>query len=163
DTATLLMKRIRSGDVTTRAGYWNPMVTQQDIHRAMASPLSSATCTPQDVQAAIPGFSASPTRVAPPRWTDKTYIEGWTLGRDFIPYYPGVCYLGTDEAERKQQTCFIGGGRQPGGGLYFSRKDPCLNTESTVGPYFEWDGGGSNWVFKDCLLPTPPVGLPYPD
>jgi hypothetical protein len=30
-------------------------------------------------------------------------------------------------------------------------------------PYFEWDRSGSNWVFKDCLQPNPPVGLPYPD
>ena len=38
--------------------YWNPMVTQQDVQRAMAYPLASAPCTPDDIDAVISGFSA---------------------------------------------------------------------------------------------------------
>jgi hypothetical protein len=162
DAAGSLIQRIQSGAVTARADYWNPMVTQQDIHRAMAFPLASAACTPRDIAAVIPGFTAA-TDAKLPRWTDQTYIEGWTLGTDFIPYFIRVCYLWTGADDSKQQSVFIGLGTVPGQSSYLERSDTCLNLTGTVQPYYEWQSATNSWQFKRCLDGNPPVGMPRPD
>src|SRR5262249_909972 len=58
DRAESLIDAINRRHSKTRRDYWNPMVTQQDIERAMALPLASASCTAQDIAAVIPGFTA---------------------------------------------------------------------------------------------------------
>ena len=158
-----LLTAIRNGSVTSVPGYWNPLVTQEDLHRAMAAPFSSISCTAQDIQRIIPGFVALPPGAVVPNWADRTYIEAWTLGTDFMPYFTRVCYRWTGSAESKQQTAFIGLGTTSGGGTYLQRTDSCLNTNETDQPYFEWDSGANSWSFKKCLDALQGVGLPYPD
>jgi|ERR1700733_450240 len=161
--STEIFALIKSGAAAPHAGYWNPMVTQEDIQRAIATPLASADSTAEEIQSVIPGFSAMPSGVALPQWTDKTYIEGWTLGTDFIPYFTRVCYLWTGDADSKQQTVFIGQGPTGGEGSYLKRTDTCLNTQRTDQPYLEWNNGAKTWELKKCLDPLPGVGLPFPD
>lgn len=161
-STTDVIQQIRTGVVTAKAEYWNPMVTQQDIQRAMAYPIASATCTPKDIQAILPGFSAMPSGIPLPRWTDSTYIEGWTLATDLIPYYTRVCYLWTGKEDSKQQTVFIGLGPVAGLGSYLQRTDTCLNLFGTMEPYYDWRGSTDSWAFDKCLDPLP-VGIPYPD
>lgn len=163
DESRELFAAIMAGSAKARAGYWNPMVTQEDVQRALALPLASATRTPKDIDAVIPGFVAMPTGVALPKWSDKTYIEGWTLGTDFIPYFTRVCYLWTADANSKQQTVFVGLGTVGGSGTYLQRTDTCLNTLRTDQPYFEWYAAANAWAFKQCLPSISGVGLPYPD
>jgi hypothetical protein len=163
DQSRALIQRIQTGAVAARAGYWNPLVTQEDIHRAMAFPLSTATCTIQEIQTVLPGFTPVPSGVQLPSWNHKTYIEAWTLGQDLLPYFTRVCYLWTGDANSKQQTVFIGLGADTGQGSYLKRTDTCLNTVHTDQPYYEWQGGSNTWAFNRCLGPNPPVGLPYPD
>jgi hypothetical protein len=163
EQARLLIQRIRSNTVTAQADYWNPMVTQEDIHRAMAFPLASASCTADDIRTVIPGFTATPSGVTLPRWTNKTYIEGWTLGTDFIPYYTQVRYLWTGDANSKQQTVFVGLGTVPGKGGYTVRTDTCLDNNGTVQPYYEWQANTNSWKFNNCLNSLPTVGPPHPD
>jgi hypothetical protein len=142
-------------------GYWNPLVTQEDIQRAMATPLASAPCTRQQIQDVIPGFVPTPSGVPLPVWSEQTYIEGWTIGTDFIPYYTRVCYLWTGDQSSKQQTAFIGLGVNAGQGNYLQRTDTCLNTQETDQPYYTWSG--DQWLFNQCLPKIPGLGLPYPD
>jgi hypothetical protein len=163
DATKDLVHKLRTGTAATKIDYWNPMVTQEDIHRAMAAPLASASCTSADIDAVIPGFKAYPAGVPLPVESDKTYIEGWTLGTDFMPYYTRVCYLWTGDAKSKQQTNFIGLGTVAGQGTYLQRTDTCLNTKQTDQPYYEWETASKSWVPKKCLPPIPGVGLPYPD
>jgi len=162
-TAKSLIEKIKSGAAKAREDYWNPLVTQEDIHRALAFPLADAPCTPADIDAVIPGFAAMQSGTGLPRWSDRTYIEGWTLGTDFIPYFTRVCYLWTGQADSKQQTVFIGFGTVPGQSSYLQRTDTCLNMTGTVQPYYEWQSQTSSWVLNRCLEPNPPVGLPRPD
>jgi hypothetical protein len=162
NTTKSTIESIRGG-AAKPVEYWNPMVTQQDIHRAMAFPLASAACTPKDIQAVLPGFTAIPSAAVLPRWSDRTYIEGWTIGTDFVPYFTRVCYLWTGKADSKQQTVFIGLGTNTGQSTYKVRSDTCLNMVGTVQPYYEWQDGTNSWVFKQCLPNNPPVGLPKPD
>jgi hypothetical protein len=156
-----LIRRIKTGEMTARTDYWNPMVTQQDIHRALAFPLAYANCTAQHIQAVVPGFTAKPVGTLP-RWTDKTYIEGWTIGMDFIPYFTRVCYLWTGESDSRQQSIFIGQGLTPGQGSYLNRRDTCLNLTGTVQPVYDWNSKDQTWLLKKCLERNPPVGLPRP-
>jgi hypothetical protein len=153
-----LIRRIKTGEMTARTDYWNPMVTQQDIHRALAFPLAYANCTAQHIQAVVPGFTAKPVGTLP-RWTDKTYIEGWTIGMDFIPYFTRVCYLWTGESDSRQQSIFIGQGLTPGQGSYLNRRDTCLNLTGTVQPVYDWNSKDQTWLLKKCLERNPPVGL----
>ena len=163
DGSKSLAERIAKGETKARAGYWNPLVTQEDIHRAMAFPLADAAHTPDDIAAVIPGFAAMQSTENLPRWSDRTYIEGWTTGTDFIPYVTRVCYLWTGSKDSKQQTVFIGFGTVPGQGNYLQRRDTCLDTSGTVQPYYQWDAAANDWVLSTCLTPNPPVGLPKPD
>lgn len=142
-------------------GYWNPMVTQEDIHRAMAFPLAVAPCTASDIQAVIPGFVAMPEGASPPDWSDQTYIEGWTLGTDLIPYWTRITYLWTGDASSQQQSVFAGLGLNAGLGNYLQRTDSCLNTNETAQPYYQ--SSNNEWVLDQCLPPLQGVGLPYPN
>src|SRR5262249_30655319 len=110
DSSMQLIQRIKEGPVRAMPSYWNPMVTQQDIHRALAYPLASAPCTSSDIQALLPGFIPMPAGVALPSWTDQVYIEGWTLYIEVVPYRTRVCYLWTGDDNSKQQSIFIGNG-----------------------------------------------------
>lgn len=163
DNSRKAVEAILSRQAEARPGYWNPLVTQEDIQRAMADPLASADCTADDIEAVIPGLVARPSGVALPRWSEKTYIEGWTLGTDFIPYYTRVCYLWTGDASSKQQTVFAGLGTTAGQGTYLVRTDTCLSTTGTTQPYYEWQVAKDSWVLNRCLDQNPSVGLPYPD
>jgi hypothetical protein len=143
--------------------YWNPMVTQQDVQRAMAYPLASAPCTPNDIDAVISGFSAVRSGAGLPSWSDNTYVEGWSIGADFVPYFTRICYLWTDDDASKQQTVFIGVGARSNESPYSTRSDTCLNTNGTVQPFYEWQSETNVWAFRACIEPAPPVGLPHPD
>jgi hypothetical protein len=156
---------IKRGETQASAsGYWNPMVTQEDIQRAMAFPLAQSNCTLADIQAVIPGFVPVPANVPTPRWSDQTYIEGWTLGTDFIPYWTRVCYLWTGDASSQQQSVFVGLGLNAGQGNYVQRTDSCLNTNETAQPYYKYPSSGSGeWTLNQCLPALQGVGLPYPD
>jgi len=160
--AESLMHSIRSKQAQPR-DYWNPMVTQQDVQRAMAYPLISGSCTPADIEAVISGFAAVQSGAGLPRWSDQTYAEGWSIGADFVPYFTRICYLWTDDARSKQQTVFIGVGARSNENPYSSRTDTCLNTNGTAQPYYEWQNDTSDWLFRACIEPAPPVGLPHPD
>jgi hypothetical protein len=92
---------------------------------------------------------------------NMTYIEGWTIGTDFIPYYTRVFYLWTGDAYSKQQTVFIGLGVNAGQGSYLQRTDSCLNTRETDQPYYAWSS--NQWLLNQCLPKIPGVGLPYPN
>ena len=159
---TAIVNRIRSRELTAQsAAYWNPLVTQEDIQRAMSSPLASARCTLEDIQAVIPGFTPLPAGVTPPSWNYRTYIEGWTLGTDFIPYWTRVCYLWTGDVNSKQQTVFAGLGLISGQGTYLERSDTCLDTVGTTQPYYVFTNGA--WNCQQCQQPLPGIGLPHPN
>ena len=158
-----LLNRIRNGESQAVTHFWNPLVTQEDIHRAMAFPLASASCTVADVQAAIPGFVPVPHSVPLPEWTNKTYIEAWALGTDFIPYWLRVCYHWTGTKESKQHAVFVGYGTNPGNNSYLDRSDTCLDTSHTDLPYYKWDDNTSTWALTKCADPIRGVGLPHPD
>jgi hypothetical protein len=156
-----LRARVKHATTPAQGGYWNPMVTQEDIQRAMAAPLVSAPCTLQQIQEIIPGFVPLPNSVPLPAWSKQTYIEGWTIGTDLIPYYTRVCYLWTGDSHSKQQTVFIGLGVNAGQGSYLERTDSCLNSHGTDQPFYVWSS--NQWLLDQCLPKIPGVGLPYPD
>jgi len=157
-----LLGTVKAGAAVKRPAYWNPMVTQQDIHRAFAFPIAFAKCTSKDIQKVLSGFTAVPSGTPLPTWTDKTFIEGWTLGLDLIPYYTRICYHFTGDKQSKQQSIFIGLGVDPGSGSYFKRSDTCLNTSQSDNPYFEWDDA-LGWNLKYCLPSETGIGVPVPD
>src|SRR5262249_18544812 len=139
-------------------GYSNPLVTQEDIQAALATPLSSLPCTVADIQAIIPGFTPNPSNVSIPVWTNQTYISGWTIGTDFIPYITSVYY---DYDRKLQQTIFVGLGTSVGLGSYYQRQDCCLSASQTDIPQYYW--ANSQWVATCCDGNIPGVGLPRPD
>lgn len=164
DGTRKLIERVRKREsLTQQSAYWNPLVTQEDIQRAMAFPLASASCTLQHLQAVIPGFTPMPSGVPTPQWNNQTYIEGWTLGTDFIPYWTQVCYLWTGDENSKQQSVFAGLGLNAGLGTYLQRSDCCLDMNGTTQPYYTYPASGpGSWTLSQCQ-PSFPVGLPYPD
>jgi hypothetical protein len=166
-----LIERIRKGDVQGMAGGVNPdpnpMVTQQDLHRAMASPLASKSCTVEDIQKVLPGFAPMPAEVPLPVWTDRVYIEGWTLWNDAVPYRTRVCYLWTGDTDSKHQTVFIGQAidvaadpARPSWNAYLGRADACLSTSGTGIATYKWTCEQWTWSSN---IPGPNVGLPHPD
>ena len=140
----------------TPAEYSQTLVTQKDILTAVANPLASALCTLTEIQALIPGFLPTPGGTLP-EWTDQTFIEGYTIGTDFIPYYTLVYYWYTGG---KQQSIFIGLGPSPGRSTYDMRQDCCLFASYTDLPQYYWQ---DNWVASCCYPRLQGVGLPYPD
>jgi hypothetical protein len=141
------------------------MVSQRDIQYAMANPLSSAPCTLAQIQALIPGISYPLPQPPLPAWTDKTYIEGMTIGCDPIPYWTQVWYWWK---YRHQRTSFVGYGVEAGTGTYNDRIDNVLYADFFTSPVYKSNGQGQ-WLFDQCLLlykgrPCyPGVGLPRPD
>ncbi|HEY1648917.1 MAG TPA: hypothetical protein VGF96_13125 [Terracidiphilus sp.] len=159
-----LLKNVKAGRAVNHPAYWNPLVTQQDVQRAFKFPIASAKCTIEDIQKVLPGFTAEASPKTPlPTWSNKLYIEGWTLGLDLIPWYTRVCYNWTGDKHSKEQAAFVGLGQGPGDGSYLKRMDTCLNTYRTDMPCFEWDAPSESWRLKCCLPPLRRVGLPYPD
>jgi hypothetical protein len=159
-----LLQTVKAGRLANEFKYWNPLVTQQDIMRAFAFPLASATCTVEDIQEVLPGFTASPRPLPPlPTWSNRLYIEGWALAIDLIPYRLRVCYNFTGDDRSKQQSIFIGWGQNPGAGSYFKRTDTCLNPSGTDMPYFEWNDASGWGDPKFCLPFLAGVGPPVPD
>jgi hypothetical protein len=173
DSSHELIGKIRKGAVegvscgVTRDP--NLMITQEDIHRAMACPLASESCTLGDIQEVLPGFSVpKPDGVELPTWPKQLYIEGWTLANDAVPYRTRVCYLWTEEdTNRKQQTVLIGqptdgppDPARPSSNAYLGRSDACLSATGTgLANYqstrekWEWNSNQSG----------PGIGVPYPD
>jgi hypothetical protein len=43
------------------------------------------------------------------------------------------------------------------------RGDTCLNPNGTVQPRYEWNWAINGWEFRECVVPPPPVCLPFPD
>jgi hypothetical protein len=174
DSSHKLIERIRHGDVqgatcgVTRDP--NPMKTQEDIHRAMACPLASASCTPEDIQAVLPGFVVpKPGAVPLPTWPYQLYIEGWTLYNDAVPYRTRVCYLfaGDKDPNSKQQTVLIGqptgdmlpNPARPSGNAYLGRSDACLGAKGTGLANYVWTCEQWEW---DSNQPGPAIGPPRP-
>ncbi|HVE67591.1 MAG TPA: hypothetical protein VNB64_03315 [Solirubrobacteraceae bacterium] len=142
----------------------NPLVTQEDLQGALASPLVSHTCTVEQIQAVIPGLVPTPS--APlPVWTDKTYILGWTIGTDFIPYRTLVYYWYT---YGRQDSYFQGLGLEPGQGTYAAMQATCLHSDhadpsqdySDFPQYLFVNG---DWTPQCCDGNLPGVGVPRPD
>ncbi|MGH8065227.1 MAG: hypothetical protein ACRERE_08305 [Candidatus Entotheonellia bacterium] len=123
----------------------------------MAKPLASASCTLPQIQALIPGIRPTPS--APlPQWTDQTFIVGWTIGTDFIPYYTRVYYWWS---YKHQRTEFIGYGTQPGKSTYNDRQDTVLYASYTTNPVYTWQN--NQWQQTGCNLCLNGVGIPRPD
>jgi hypothetical protein len=139
----------------------SPMVSQRDIQTAMANPLASAPCTLADIQAVIPGISHPSVQPPPsslPQWTNKTYIQGWTIGCDPIPYFTQVWYWWD---YKHQRTSFIGYGLTNGTGTYDDRIDNVLYSNYFTSPVYKWNQGQWN---PSCPIPCfPGVGLPQPN
>jgi hypothetical protein len=142
----------------------NPMVTQEDIQRALAAPLASAPCTLQQIQALIPGLVPTPGGSLPV-WSDQTFIRGWTIGTDFIPYNTVVYYW---YSYGQQQSSFFGLGLEPGKGSYEDMQRTCLysfagepSKDYTDIPQYAFAKG--NWTPQCCDGKIPGVGVPRPD
>lgn len=142
------------------AAFANPLVTQEDIQRAMANPLISNPCTVGDLQAIIPGFIPNPVGATIPVWTDQTYIEAQTIGMDLIPYPTTVYYW---YSYGKQQSIFIGLGLENGQGNYYERQDCCLFTTYTDVPQYLWNQNQNAWTPQCCDGTLQGIGLPVPN
>jgi hypothetical protein len=137
----------------------SPMVTQRDIQTAMANPLFSAPCTLEQIQALVPGITPPPNPMLPlPQWTNQVYINGWTIGCDFIPYYTQVWYDYNIPCQRSE---FDGFGNIPGQSTYNDRQDTVLYASDTDNPVYQWQGGG--WQFTCCNPQLQGVGVPHPN
>ena len=168
DSSQDLIQRIREGAVLPGRDLQNDMLTQEDIQRAMADPLASASCTPEDIKKVLPGFVVpKPDGVPLPSWPDRLYIEGWTLGNDAVPYRTRVCYLWTGDTNSKQQTVLIGepidgnlDPARPSSYAYLSRIDACLSITGTGQAGYEWTRENWEWNLNGR---GPGLGLPFPD
>jgi hypothetical protein len=135
------------------------MLTQRDIQTNLANPLASAPCTLADIQAVIPGISHPSTQPTLPVWTDKTYIQGMTIGCDPIPYFTTVWYWWP---HGRMRTEFIGYGRTLGTDTYDDRTDMVMYKDYFTRPYYQKREG--QWVHTACMdVPPPGIGLPRPD
>jgi hypothetical protein len=151
-----LLREIRRAPSTNSVAYSNPLLTQRDIQTAIANPLASSTCTPEMIDSVMPGFHVMPGG-ALPQWTDKTYIEGTTIGTDFIPYPTTVFYWFSSGL---QQSIFIGLGLVSGQGRYDTRQDTCLFRDYTDIPQYSWIEG--KWVATCSNGRLDGVGVPRP-
>jgi hypothetical protein len=137
----------------------SPMVTQRDIQLAMANPLFSAPCTLEQIQELVPGITQPPNPMLPlPQWTNPVYINGCTIGCDFIPYYTQVWY---DHNIPLQRSEFDGFGNISGQSTYNDRQDTVLYASDTDNPICQWQSGG--WQFTCCNPQLQGVGVPHPN
>ncbi len=154
-TLQALLERPPKAEVTPPS----PMVTQRDIQTAMANPLFSAPCTLAQIQALVPGITPPPNPMLPlPQWTNQVYIQGWTIGCDFIPYATQVWY---DYNIPCQRTEFVGYGNVPGQSTYNDRQDTVLYANYTDNPVYQWQVGA--WQFTCCNPVLQGVGAPHPN
>jgi hypothetical protein len=142
----------------------NQMVTQEEIQQALTAPMYSAPCTLSQIQALIPGLVPTPSGKLPV-WSDKTYIRGWTIGMDFIPYATLVNYW---YSFGQQQSSFFGLGLDPGQGSYDEMQRTCLysfaddpSKDYTDIPQYVFANG--EWTPQCCDGTVPGVGVPRPD
>jgi hypothetical protein len=155
-----VLRTIRAGQAKSSVTPPSPMVTQRDLQTAFANPLSSAPCTLADIQAVIPGINPPPGPLAPlPQWTDQTFIQGWTIGCDFIPYYTEVWYWWTYQHQR---SMFVGYSPNPGRSTYRDRQDTILYTGYTTSPIY-YAVSEDVWEKVGCNPCLPGVGIPRPD
>jgi hypothetical protein len=135
------------------------MVSQRDIQTAISNPLASAPCTMAQIQAVIPGIAFPSTQPPLPAWTDQTFIQGWTIGCDPIPYWTQVWYWWS---YKRQRTSFVGYGLEAGTGTYRNRIDNVLYSNFFTSPVY-YALNQYEWV-PSCPNPCfPGVGLPRPD
>jgi len=158
-----LVGRLIAGSTIERPGYWNPLITQEEIQHAVASPISVAACTLEEIQGIIPGFSPASPGTPLPEWSHNTYIEGWCLAQDLFPYSVRVFYQWTGDEQSRHQAIFIGEGSVPGSGNYLQRHDTCLSASQTDLPFYNWDRGTNSWQPAPGDPPLPGLGLPKPD
>jgi hypothetical protein len=134
------------------------MLTQLDIQTNLANPLDAAQCTLADIQTVIPGISYPSEQPPLPEWTDKTYIEGMTIGCDPIPYFTTVRYWWSYKHMRTEFIGYVGDGT----GTYNNRMDTVLYANFTTIPVYQRLAAGQ-WVWASCQPCIPGVGLPRPD
>ena len=135
------------------------IVSQRDIQAAMANPLFVAPCTMAQIKAVIPGIDYAATQPPLPAWTDKTFIQGWTIGCDPIPYWTQVWYWWS---YRRQRTSFVGYGVENGTGTYRNRIDNVLYQNFFTSPVY-YEVNENEWL-PSCPIPCyPGVGVPRPD
>jgi hypothetical protein len=158
-----LVRTVVAGSAVERTEYWNPMVTQQDIARAMAFPIAARECTIEDLEQVLPGFATAPAGAPLPAWSENAYIEGWALGLDLIPYFVRVCYRYTGAQDSREHAVFIGQSEEAHDASYLKRGDACLDTTRTDLPYFEWNDWSDSWQVRRYRPPIIGVGLHFPD
>ena len=134
------------------------MLTLNDIEQAMAeSPAGPQTaCTPQQLQAIIPGLSLPATPPAPPAWTDQVSSMCYMIGQDIYPYYCQVWY---DWTAGMQVTVFV---QQDANGAYTQRQDMFL-PKGVVGPVAVYEWAGTAWAPSCCQPGGGFVPMPVPD
>lgn len=126
----------------------SPMLTLQDIQNTMANPPSGASqvsCTPQDIEAVIPGISFPQSQPTPPAWTNQMQTFCYMMGQDTYPYYCQVYYDYT--VNKTQISVFVTTDPTLGTDPYNSRQDMVL-PRGTVGPAlnYEFGEGTAQWA-----------------
>jgi len=136
----------------------SPMVTLDDILRAMATPPSGSQiqCTAQQIEALVPGLRFPAEAVQPPSWTSKVQSECIMIGRDVYPYY---CQLWYDWNRGTQVTVFV---KQDEAGNYSNRYDEIL-PKGHVGPGLGYVWKGSQWEPVCCVANGSIVAMPVPN
>lgn len=140
----------------------SPMLTLQDIQKAMSNPPSGArqiSCTPADIAAIIPGISRPQSQPQPPAWTNQMQSVCYMMGQDTYPYYCQVYYDYT--VNRSQTSVFVTQGTY---NQYNVRQDMVL-PRGVVGPAlnYEWNADNSQWT-ASCFSPGGgDVPMPVPN
>lgn len=136
----------------------SPMRTLNDIEQAMAeSPAGpQISCTPQQLQAVIPGLSMPTTPPSPPAWTDKVSSTCYMIGQDLYPYFCQVWY---DWTAGMQVTVLVS---QDSNNAYTQRQDMFL-PKGVVGPVAIYEWAGTAWTPSCCQAGGGTVPMPVPD
>jgi hypothetical protein len=134
----------------------NPMVTLEDILRAMGAPPSGAQikCTLPQIQALVPGISCPTRALSPPSWTNRVHHECYMIGLPAFPFYSQVWY---DWSRGMQVTVMVG----KVDGVYGDRFDLFLPKGRNDGPRIRSTWDGSNWI-PHCQDPLG-VAMPKPN
>jgi hypothetical protein len=140
----------------------SPMLTLQDIQKAMSNPPSGASqvsCTPADIAAIIPGISLPRSQPQPPAWTDQMQSICYMMGQQT---YPDYCQVYYDYTVNKSQTSvFVTQGTY---NQYNVRQDMVL-PRGVVGPAlnYEWNAGTSQWDASCYTQDGGVVPMPVPN